>query len=198
MKFSSIFEFSSTNTLFLENFQTSSFFENKVFLNNSSSSITNFFGDISLLDNFFLNSSLSNNFLLDTFLVFNFFTDSLFIHNFFNYRTNSLNFNSNNFFPLTSFSDSTVLSFFDDSDLYTKSLITYIDKIDEMSIFQNLENISSIYHYSVPNVKLAYPEPFIASPSFIHSDLWFTHIAVFQYWLWFMFIFITKSIIWVI
>jgi len=190
MKFASIFEFSSTNTIFLENFQTSSFFENKVFLSNSYSSTINFFGDNFFLNNFFFDNLLSHNFFLDSSFILNFFIDSIFIHNFFDYKNTFLNFNSNNFFSLTSFSDSTILSFFDDSDLYTKSLITYIDKIDEMSIFQNLENISSIYHYSVPNVKLAYPEPFIASPSFIHSDLWFTHIAVFQYWLWFAFIFI--------
>jgi hypothetical protein len=171
MKFASIFEFSSTNTIFLENFQTSSFFENKVFLSNSYSSPINFFGDNFFLNNLFLDNLLSNNFFLDSFFIFNFFVDSIFIHNFFDYKNTFLNFNSSNFFSLTSFSDSTILSFFDDSDLYTKSLITYIDKIDEMSIFQNLENISSIYHYSVPNVKLAYPEPFIASPSFIHSDL---------------------------
>ena len=166
MKFSSIFEFSSTNTIFLENFQTSSFFENKLFLNNSSYQVTNFFGD-----NFFLDSFFIFNFFLDSFFIFNFFVDSVFIHNFFDCKNNFLNFNSNGLFALTSFSDSTSLVFLDDSDLYSKSLITYIDRIDEMSIFRNLENISSIYHYSVPNVKLAYPEPFIASPSFSHSDL---------------------------
>ena len=176
MKFSSIFEFSSTNTVFLENFQNSSFFENKLFLNNSSYQVTNFFGDNFFLNNlssnsFFLDSFLFNNFFLDSFFIFNFFVDSVFIYNFFDYKNNFLNFNSNGLFALTSFSDSTSLVFLDDSDLYAKSLITYIDRIDEMSIFRNLENISSIYHYSVPNVKLAYPEPFIASPSFIHSDL---------------------------
>jgi hypothetical protein len=37
---------------------------------------------------------------------------------------------------------------------------------------------------------LSYPEPFIASPSFMHTDLWFVHILVYQYWLWFIFIFL--------
>jgi len=46
------------------------------------------------------------------------------------------------------------------------------------------------YHYSIPTVKLAYPEPFIASASLMHSDLWFIHILVYQYWLWFVFVFI--------
>jgi len=93
-------------------------------------------------------------------------------------------------FFLNEFTNFTLLDFFDDSNLYTKSLITFIDQTEDMSIFQNLENVSAIYHYSVPNVKLAYPEPFIASPSFIHSDLWFVHILVYQYWLWFIFVFI--------
>lgn len=56
--------------------------------------------------------------------------------------------------------------------------------------FFNLENLTSIYHYSIPTVKLYYPEPFIASASFMHFDLWFVHILVYQYWLWFVFIFI--------
>lgn len=39
-----------------------------------------------------------------------------------------------------------------------------------------------------PDFKLYYPEPFIASPSFNHEDLWFIHILHYQYWLWFAFI----------
>ena len=39
-----------------------------------------------------------------------------------------------------------------------------------------------------PNYKLYYPEPYIASPSFAHEDIWFIHILHFQYWLWFFFI----------
>jgi hypothetical protein len=41
---------------------------------------------------------------------------------------------------------------------------------------------------STPDTKLYYPEPFIASPSFVHEDLWFIHILHYQHWLWFMFI----------
>jgi hypothetical protein len=94
-----------------------------------------------------------------------------FSENFF-YDSDNLITDSYNFlFFLGEFTNFTLLDFFDDSNLYTKSLITFIDQTEDMSIFQNLENVSAIYHYSVPNVKLAYPEPFIASPSFIHSDL---------------------------
>ena len=53
----------------------------------------------------------------------------------------------------------------------------------------NLDNRPySAENLSIPDVKLYYPEPFIASPSFVHDDIWFMHILHFQYWLWFMFI----------
>lgn len=55
---------------------------------------------------------------------------------------------------------------------------------------KHLENTKSIYHYSIPTVKLFYPEPFIAAASFMHNDIWFIHILIYQYWLWFVFIFI--------
>ena len=54
----------------------------------------------------------------------------------------------------------------------------------------SIENLYSIYNYSIPNTKLYYPEAFISSASFMHSDLWFMHILVYQYWLWFVFIFL--------
>jgi hypothetical protein len=34
---------------------------------------------------------------------------------------------------------------------------------------------------STPTLKIFYPEPFIASPSFVHEDLWFLHILHFQH-----------------
>jgi hypothetical protein len=43
--------------------------------------------------------------------------------------------------------------------------------MEELNYFNNLENVTTVYHYSIPNVKLAYPEPFIASASLMHSDL---------------------------
>ena len=53
----------------------------------------------------------------------------------------------------------------------------------------NLDNHPlSAESLSIPDVKFYYPEPFIASPSFVHDDIWFMHILHFQYWLWFMFI----------
>lgn len=65
--------------------------------------------------------------------------------------------------------------------------------IDDMGRLEKLESMAcvrSIYQASVPHVKLYYPEPFIASPSFIHNDIGFIHILQYQYWLWFVFIFL--------
>nr|ASY95747.1 Cox2 [Stylonychia lemnae] len=74
--------------------------------------------------------------------------------------------------------------------LNTIDVVNFIDQTNEILTAVNLENLDTVYHYSVPNVKLYYPEPFIASASFMHSDIWFLHILIYQYWLWFVFIFI--------
>lgn len=50
-------------------------------------------------------------------------------------------------------------------------IISYINQLEDIGVNSSVENITSIYHYSIPNTKLSYPEPFIASPSFMHSDL---------------------------
>jgi hypothetical protein len=34
---------------------------------------------------------------------------------------------------------------------------------------------------STPDVRLHYPEPFIASPSFVHEEIWFIHILHYQH-----------------
>jgi hypothetical protein len=72
---------------------------------------------------------------------------------------------------LGDFTDFNVLSLSRDANLYTKSLVTFINQIEDITFFNNLENVQTIYHYSIPNTKLAYPEPFIASASLMHSDL---------------------------
>lgn len=56
--------------------------------------------------------------------------------------------------------------------------------------FERLECVRSMYSASVPNVKLYYPEPYLASPSYIHSDIGYLHILQYQYWLWFVFVFL--------
>ena len=52
-----------------------------------------------------------------------------------------------------------------------------------------LSNDSVIdYTKTLPDCKLYYPEPFIASASFLHEEIWFIHILHYNYWLWFFFI----------
>lgn len=51
------------------------------------------------------------------------------------------------------------------------TIVNFINQTEDASFFNNLENVKTVYHYSVPNTKLAYPEPFIASASMMHSDL---------------------------
>ena len=34
---------------------------------------------------------------------------------------------------------------------------------------------------STPDTKLHYPEPFVASPSFVHEEIWFIHILHYQH-----------------
>ena len=63
--------------------------------------------------------------------------------------------------------------------------------ITEIAIFDqaSIDIDGSMYaNASAPTLKFFYPEPFIASPSFVHEDLWFIHILHYQHWLWFMFI----------
>ena len=54
----------------------------------------------------------------------------------------------------------------------------------ELQFDESLSNSKSLrpenfLQFSIPDGKLFYPEPFIASPSYLHSDLTFLHI--FQY-----------------
>jgi len=63
-------------------------------------------------------------------------------------------------------------------------------RVEDYYKVERMECIRSINHASIPNTKLFYPEPFIASPTYIHSDLGFLHILQYQYWLWFVFVFL--------
>ena len=47
-----------------------------------------------------------------------------------------------------------------------------------------------LFKYTLPKAKLFYPEPFIASPSYIHSDLIYLSILHYWYWLWFIFLYL--------
>ena len=54
---------------------------------------------------------------------------------------------------------------------------THIEDID----VQCEEGVYMFDNLSTPDFKLFYPEPFIASPSFVHEDLWFIHILHYQH-----------------
>jgi hypothetical protein len=92
-----------------------------------------------------------------------------------------------NYFSLTDFllllnpSFSNSLLFGESLAASNASLVNYMLRTGDLSYFDNFENVQTTYHYSIPNIRLSYPEPFIAAPSFIHSDLWFVHILIFQY-----------------
>jgi len=93
----------------------------------------------------------------------------------------------------------------DDRDFYVPTLDEATDtlKHSKQKIYtsKKLENsimwtdIYNRYDYNeivgprnIPDSKMYYPEPFVASPSFHHEDIWFIHILHYQYWLWFFFI----------
>jgi hypothetical protein len=112
-------------------------------------------------------------------------------------------FNNNDFFSTTDlennflFATSKMLA----KDIEAMSIVKSTGASDMMDVFpeyagfierfefHNLEDDGSLTEaLSTPDVKLYYPEPFIASPSFVHEDLWFIHVLHYQHWLWFMFI----------
>ena len=67
-------------------------------------------------------------------------------------------------------------------------LFDFKDEVEMFEMMSDRENLPIYESLSTPDFKLYYPEPFIASPSFVHEDLWFIHILHYQHWLWFMFI----------
>lgn len=71
--------------------------------------------------------------------------------------------------------------------LIKSAFLNYNLTLNTNSSVDALDEVFSIFHTSVPNIKLYYPEPFIATPTFVHDDIWFIHIVIYQYWLWFGF-----------
>jgi len=45
--------------------------------------------------------------------------------------------------------------------------------------FNSSTQVANLLQFTIPDGKLYYPEPFIASPSYLHSDL--TYLHIFQY-----------------
>ena len=60
-------------------------------------------------------------------------------------------------------------------------LLTHEFTYDQLRKYSNLECVLSTSHISTPTRKLHYPEPFIASASFVHNDIGFIHVLHFQY-----------------
>jgi hypothetical protein len=84
-----------------------------------------------------------------------------------------LNKNHYNFFPIYSIIFinywNNIHNLVDDNVVSDANMVKYFT--DNKFSFSNVENIQSLYHYSIPNVRLYYPEPYIASPSFLHNDI---------------------------
>ena len=47
----------------------------------------------------------------------------------------------------------------------------FLQQLNTTNILNEVDNIKTIYHYSIPNTKLYYPEPYLAAASFMHTDL---------------------------
>ena len=81
-----------------------------------------------------------------------------------------------------------------DFTIYSKMVETFVSS--ELSNNSPISEYSgylpdrefAILHTATPNIKMYYPEPFIATPTFVTEDIWFLHITIYQYWLWFIFI----------
>jgi hypothetical protein len=69
----------------------------------------------------------------------------------------------------------------DVSKLEPREVIKLAREVEDINKFESLEHIRSMYIGTAPNVKLVYPEPFVASPSFILNDLGYLHILQYQF-----------------
>jgi hypothetical protein len=67
------------------------------------------------------------------------------------------------------------------NNISVSELVNLSSSVDSLDKYEALEHVRSTYLTSSPNVKLYYPEPFIASPSFIHNDIGYIHILQYQY-----------------
>lgn len=96
------------------------------------------------------------------------------------------NFNMFSFMSLDSMIENSKLK--NDVDELVKVFPSLEDDIEILDLWTRFGEEYLQEVESTPDVKLYYPEPFIASPSFVHEELWFIHILHYNHWLWFMFI----------
>ena len=64
--------------------------------------------------------------------------------------------------------------------LESTKLPSYSAVSTDAAVGSNSLNVASLLQFTIPDGKLFYPEPFIASPSYLHSDI--TYLHIFQYW----------------
>lgn len=62
---------------------------------------------------------------------------------------------------------------------FNQTATTAYPESELISEHASTSNIHNLIQFTIPDGKLFYPEPFIASPSYLHSDISFLHI--FQY-----------------
>jgi hypothetical protein len=96
---------------------------------------------------------------------------------------NLLNENSTNYKPLNNYINDILLITPDYNDITTLTEF-FPERVLHFENFEisNLEPDEGVFEaLSTPDLKIFYPEPFIASPSFVHEDLWFLHILHFQH-----------------
>jgi hypothetical protein len=160
--------------------------------NSPYSGIIDYFSAPNLLDVFNLGGDFSYDnsqikFFIDSSLVINEGTilniqnwDNIFGNSFLNYKTlynNEIFLNLNSYIsdirtitPLNSDLNS-LIKFYPERTIHFENFELSNLELDE-GVFEAL---------STPDLKLFYPEPFIASPSFVHEDIWFLHILHFQH-----------------
>jgi len=156
------------------------------------SSIIDYFSAPNLLDTFSLGGDfnydnsqfeylLSNSKILNENSVFNIQTfDNNFNLSFLDYRSLL---SQNSFSNLELFIND--IEFITPHNSNAESLIHFFpERLIHFEKFElsNLELDEGIFEVlSTPDLKIFYPEPFVASPSFVHEDLWFLHIMHFQH-----------------
>lgn len=69
----------------------------------------------------------------------------------------------------------------DVTKLSEQEIFHYLLTLDDATELKNLEHVRTMFHVTTPNEVLHYPEPFIASASFIHEELHFLHIVHYQF-----------------
>ena len=91
---------------------------------------------------------------------------------------------SSDFNPLSSHIVSDIVESSKHKNDYDTLIDMFPSNTDEIDIIDLLscDIDGSMYeNITMPEYKLYYPEPFVASPSFVHEDLWFMHILHFQH-----------------